>query len=113
MWVPGVVLQDRPLDSTIVWRDFCFVSRMRLYLLHGIDSTRAPAFGDVTGAEEINAVPHHHSVFQAILKQVPWQALDRVVAGLPGDWGCEHHRDIFRPGLSLSGVDAWLGLCGW
>jgi hypothetical protein len=50
-----------------------------LYKLHGIDSTHFPTFGDVTGHEETNTVPHHNSVFHAMLKHIPWQALEHAV----------------------------------
>jgi hypothetical protein len=50
-----------------------------LYKSHGIDSTRFPTFGDVTGAEEINAVQQHNSVFHAILKLIPWDAFERAI----------------------------------
>jgi hypothetical protein len=35
---------------------------------HGIDSTRNPTFGDVTGTEAIKAVRQPPSVFQSVLK---------------------------------------------
>ena len=50
-----------------------------LYKLRGIDSTQIPAFGDVTGPEEINAVRQYHSVFHSILKLVPWDEFDRAI----------------------------------
>jgi hypothetical protein len=50
-----------------------------LYKLHSIDSTQVPTFGDVTGAEEINAVQQHISVFHSILKLVPWDAFDNAI----------------------------------
>jgi hypothetical protein len=50
-----------------------------LYESHDIDSTQFPTFGRVTGAEEINAVQQHNSVFHAILKLVPWGALERAI----------------------------------
>jgi hypothetical protein len=50
-----------------------------LYKVHGIDSTQGPTFGDVTGHEESNAVPHNNSVFHAMLKHVEWDAFERAV----------------------------------
>jgi hypothetical protein len=50
-----------------------------MYKLHDIDSTQLPTFGDVTGAEEINAVRQQSSVFQSILKLVPWDEFDRAI----------------------------------
>jgi len=50
-----------------------------LYKSHGIDSNQIPTFGDVTGAEEINTVRQHSSVFQSILKLVPWDEFDRAI----------------------------------
>jgi hypothetical protein len=50
-----------------------------LYKAHDIDSTQSPTFGDVTGHEESNAVPHDNSVFHAMLKLVEWDAFDRAV----------------------------------
>jgi Domain of unknown function (DUF4372) len=38
-----------------------------------------PTFGDVTGHEGSNAVPHHNSVFHAMLKHLPWDELDAAV----------------------------------
>jgi hypothetical protein len=52
---------------------------MRLYKLHGIDSTRFPTFGDVTGTKEDHAVRTHPIVFQSILKLLPWEELHRSV----------------------------------
>ena len=52
---------------------------MRLYKLHGIDSTRFPTFGDVTGTQEINTVQPHLSVFHSMMKHIPWHTLDRSV----------------------------------
>jgi hypothetical protein len=50
-----------------------------LYKLHGIDSTRIPTFGDVTGTEEIKAVRQHTSVFQTILKLFAWDELNKSI----------------------------------
>jgi Transposase DDE domain/Domain of unknown function (DUF4372) len=55
--------------------------------VHGIDSTQGPTFGDVTGHERVNAVPHHNSVFCAVLKHLPWDKLDEAVAR-HGAQGC-------------------------
>jgi hypothetical protein len=46
---------------------------------HGIDSTRIPAFGDVTGPEGINTVRELKSVFHSILKLVPWDEFERAI----------------------------------
>ena len=51
-----------------------------LYKSHGIDSTWFPTFGDVTGAEETIAVQTHASVFQTILKLLPWDEFNRAIA---------------------------------
>lgn len=48
-------------------------------MAHDIDSTRGPTFGDVTGHEEVNVVPHQNSVFQAVLKLLPWDAFAAAV----------------------------------
>ena len=37
---------------------------------NGIDSTRFPTFGDVTGAEDMNAMRQDNSVLHSILKLV-------------------------------------------
>lgn len=37
-------------------------------------------FGDVTGHEEVNAVPHDHSVFHAMTKLIDWDAFEAAVA---------------------------------
>jgi hypothetical protein len=50
-----------------------------LYKAHDIDSTRCPTFRDVTGHEEVNAVPHDNIVFHSMLKLVPWDAFDAAV----------------------------------
>jgi len=49
--------------------------------LHGADSTRVRAFGDVIGHEmRSNTVRHENSVFHDLLKQVPWGEFHRLVA---------------------------------
>ena len=53
--------------------------RWGLYEAHGIDSTRCPTFGDVTGHQN-NAVPHDNTLFHAILDQLPWAELNHAVA---------------------------------
>jgi len=53
--------------------------RILLYKAHGIDSTRGPTFGDVTGHEEVNAVPHENSVFHTMMKLVAWDAFDDAI----------------------------------
>jgi Domain of unknown function (DUF4372) len=50
-----------------------------LYESHGIDSTQVPTFGDATGHEEINAVPHDNSVFHSMLNLVPWDAFEAAI----------------------------------
>jgi IS4 transposase len=50
-----------------------------LYKAHDIDSTQVPTFGDVTGHEEVNAVPHDNSVFHSMLRLLPWDAFDAAV----------------------------------
>ncbi|WP_158920890.1 DUF4372 domain-containing protein, partial [Acidisphaera sp. S103] len=50
-----------------------------LYKPHGIDSTQLPTFGDVTGAGEINTVQPNTSVFQSILKLLPWDAFNHAI----------------------------------
>ena len=48
--------------------------------MHGVDSTRVLTFGDVSGHEKgVNAMPHHNSVFHAVLKHMPWEEFDRLV----------------------------------
>ena len=64
---------DGRVKPTAVRQVFC------LYKAHGIDSTQGPTFGDVTGHEENNAVPHDNSVFHSMLKLVEWDAFDRAV----------------------------------
>jgi transposase len=54
-------------------------ARISLFEAHGIDSTRGPTFGDVTGHEEVNTVPHDNSVFHAILKLLPHDDLELSV----------------------------------
>jgi hypothetical protein len=46
---------------------------------HSIDSTQFPTFGDVTGTEEVNAVPPHNSVFHSLLKLFPWDECERAI----------------------------------
>src|SRR5580698_3183038 len=65
---------DARLKATAVRHGF------RLYKAHGIDSTHGPTFGDVTGHEESNAVPHDNSVFHAVLQRLDWEAFERAVA---------------------------------
>jgi hypothetical protein len=36
-------------------------------------------FGDATGHEEVNAVPHDNSVFHSMLKLVPWDAFEAAI----------------------------------
>jgi hypothetical protein len=56
-------------------------SRSQYFLAkaHGIDSTRIPTFGDVTGTEEINAVRQHPSVFHSILKLFAWDEFNKSI----------------------------------
>jgi hypothetical protein len=50
-----------------------------LFKAHDIDFTPGPTFGDVTGHEEVNALPHDNSVFHSTLKLVPWDAFNAAV----------------------------------
>jgi hypothetical protein len=50
-----------------------------LFKTHDVDSTRGPTFGDVTGHEEVNALPHDNSVFHSMLKLVSWDAFNAAV----------------------------------
>jgi len=47
--------------------------------VHGIDSTRDRTSPNVPGHERINAVPHENSVFQSLLKHLPWDEFERLV----------------------------------
>ena len=51
----------------------------RLYEAHGIDSTRGPTFGDLTGHERSNAVRHQNSVLRDVVSHVPWSVFDGLV----------------------------------
>jgi Transposase DDE domain/Domain of unknown function (DUF4372) len=73
------VARDGPVKPTAVRQAFCRFSKIRLYKRHGIDSTHIPTFGDVTGHEEINTVPHDNTVFHAMMQQVPWHSLDQAI----------------------------------
>jgi Transposase DDE domain/Domain of unknown function (DUF4372) len=46
---------------------------------HGIDSTRDRTSPNVPGHERSNAVPHENSVFQCLLKHLPWDEFERLV----------------------------------
>src|SRR5512134_2347225 len=48
--------------------------------MHGVDSTRVRAFGDVIGHKKRNdTVRHQNSVFHDLLKHLPWAGFDRLV----------------------------------
>src|SRR5512147_3059525 len=48
--------------------------------MHGGDSTRVRAFGDVIGHSKRNdTVRHQNSVFHDLLKHLPWAGFDRLV----------------------------------
>lgn len=53
--------------------------------LHGVDSTDVQAFADVLDTGEIDAMRHHNSVFHELLKRVPWDDFDRLVAAHGAD----------------------------
>ncbi len=54
-------------------------TQFSLYKVHGIDSTRFPTSGDVTGTEEFNAVRQQNSIFQTILKLLPWDEFNKAI----------------------------------
>src|SRR5512134_469579 len=48
--------------------------------MHGVDSSRVRAFGDVIGHKKRNdTVRHQNSVFHDLLKHLPWAEFDRPV----------------------------------
>ena len=54
---------------------------------HGIDTTGCWDVGERSGHERgINAMRHHNSVFHALLKHVPWDVFERLVAAHAADW---------------------------
>jgi hypothetical protein len=57
-------------------------ARISLVRAHGIDSTQGPTFGDVTGHEENNAVPHENSVLHSVLQLAAWDTFEPA---------CEQH----------------------
>ncbi len=69
----------RPQPALILGPPPRLSGRILLYKAHGIDSTRGPTFGDVTGHEEVNAVPHENSVFHTMMKLVAWDAFDDAI----------------------------------
>jgi len=47
--------------------------------VHGIDSTRFQLVSNHLDSKEIKAVQHQNIVFHALLKQIPWSLVDRLV----------------------------------
>src|SRR5882724_4185453 len=62
-------------------------TRFVLEEAHGIDSTRFQLVTNHLDAKRINAVQHQNIVFHALLKQIPWGVVDRLVEehGADGD----------------------------
>jgi IS4 transposase len=51
-----------------------------LYKAHGIDSNCVSTLATFRDINRSNAVPHHNTVFHAVLKHIPWAKFDRLVA---------------------------------
>jgi hypothetical protein len=58
----------------------CCPAQILLVKAHDTDSTRVVDVGDVPGHERSNVVRHQNSVFHAVLKHLPMNELDRLVA---------------------------------
>src|SRR5207237_9241614 len=57
-----------------------------LYIAHGIDSTGSGIVGERSGHERgVNAMRHHNSVFNQLLKHLPWDDLVRLAGAHRAD----------------------------
>ena len=56
-------------------------------MVHGVDSSRSDAFPDESDMRGTLAVPHQNTVFRQLTNQLPWAALDRLIAQTGADAG--------------------------